>query len=311
MNAKTIEDQLIIRQAFADSCRGTLYHYTNAEGFRGIIDKHEIWMTNTAFLNDPTECKLLSNEKDLFAGAVLSNEHVKQAWDEFVKNFADKDRSDYYLASFSKIRDLLEQWRAYGNFCIGFDAKKLSNLKSRVKLYECVYDKQTIKKWILRKEKVNEWKNKVTEAKKNAAGDLLFSAKLKYKDKNYQREKEVRLITVSSSNNWFPNSPKPPGQLPIHFRDHKAYALPLPYVKFFITKDGQHKTGTKETGKEINQRKLNDGGETERDVLPITEVMIGPMTPHQKEAKTACEIFLFERGYNVPINTSKIPYRGF
>jgi hypothetical protein len=308
MNVKTI-DQLIIRQAFADSCMGTLYHYTNAEGFRGIVDKHEIWMTNTAFVNDPTECKALSNEKDLFAGAVLSNEHVKQAWDEFVENFADFDRSNYYIASFSEARDSLEQWRAYGNFCIGFDAEKLSNLKERVKLYKCEYDKQNIKEWILNKEKCKEWENKVTEAKEDAAKDLLFNAKLKYKNKNYEGEQEVRLITVSESENWFLNSPKSPG-LPIHFKDHKVYAFPVPYVKLFSAKDEQHKTGTQETRKEISQRKHNDGGEKERHVLPITEVWIGPMRD-QKEAKIACEIFLLERGYNAPIYTSKIPYRGF
>src|ERR1039458_6661183 len=108
MNGKTtkriIRDQLSLRQAFADPCRGTIYHYTNAEGLRGIVDKHEIWMTNTAFVNDPTECKALSNAKDLFAETDLSNEFVKKAWADFLDPVY-KDYNDYYIASFSKVRD--------------------------------------------------------------------------------------------------------------------------------------------------------------------------------------------------------------
>ncbi len=48
-------------QAFSEPYRGTVYHYTSADGISGIIGKHEIWMSNTAFMNDTTELKALEN----------------------------------------------------------------------------------------------------------------------------------------------------------------------------------------------------------------------------------------------------------
>ncbi len=47
---------------------------------------------------------------------------------------------------------------------------------------------------------------------------------------------------------------------------------------------------------EMKTRKLKEEGTKEKKLLPITEVIIGPMA-YQEEAKVACEIFLAERGY--------------
>jgi len=47
-----------------------------------------------------------------------------------------------------------------------------------------------------------------------------------------------------------------------------------------------------------------------RELLPITEVWIGPMA-RQEEVTLASEIMLREKGYeNVPVIASQIPYRG-
>lgn len=52
--------------AFADPIDDVIYHYTTDEGLRGIIENSELWLTNTAFVNDTTECKALQQEKDVF-----------------------------------------------------------------------------------------------------------------------------------------------------------------------------------------------------------------------------------------------------
>jgi len=44
-----------LEETFADLCEGTIYHYTTAESFQGIIESSEIWLTNTEFVNDVTE----------------------------------------------------------------------------------------------------------------------------------------------------------------------------------------------------------------------------------------------------------------
>ncbi len=48
----------------------------------------------------------------------------------------------------------------------------------------------------------------------------------------------------------------------------------------------------------------------EKELLPIKEIIIGPMQ-HQEEAVKATEIFLLENGYDeVKVTPSDIPFRG-
>ncbi len=297
-------------QAFSQPYRGSIYHYTSADGVSGIIDKHEIWMSNTAFMNDTTELKMLQNAQVIFKDGDFTNDAVRFEWHEMLKR---QDRYiDYYMASFSREKDLLEQWRAYGNFCIGFDAKKLS-VRRHVFLYSCLYTDNDIRRWILKQEKIDEWKGLTdSEQKTNAAYNLFGVASMKYKNKHFKSEREVRLIATSHHNWFFPNTPETyEDDLPIHFRRHPVYGFPVPYVKFFIEQDSNDKTKrVKETEKQMKGRKLKEEGIKERKLLPITEVIVGPMA-HQKEAKAGCEILLAERGYkNVRVNVSSIPYRG-
>lgn len=134
-------------QAFSEPYRGTVYHYTSADGITGIIDKHEIWMSNTAFMNDTTELNMLQNANALFKDSDFRNDAVKQEWHEMLERqwLREKRQTDYYMASFSKQKDSLEQWRAYGNFCIGFDARKLA-VRKRVFLYGCLYTENDIRR---------------------------------------------------------------------------------------------------------------------------------------------------------------------
>ena len=66
-----------------------------------------------------------------------------------------------------------------------------------------------------------------------------------------------------------------------------------------------------ETAMEMKQQKLNEEKSRKRDLLPIVDILIGPMI-HQEEAMIACKILLKDKGYsNVKVNISDIPYRGF
>jgi hypothetical protein len=301
--------------AFSEPYRGIIYHYTSVDDISGIIDKHEIWMSNTAFMNDPTELKMLWNVPAIFKDSDFSNDAVGKKWREMYSRemFNEGIQNDYYMASFSKKKDLLEQWRAYGNFCIGFDAKKLA-VKKRVFLYSCLYTEKDIRRWILKKQKIDEWKGLTNDhEKEGGAYNLLFVASMKYKNKHFKSEKEIRLIATSHHNWLYQNTPEMyEDDLPIHFRRHAVYGFPVPYVKFFIehvSNDHTSKTKNK-TEKEMKERKLKDEITISRKLLPITEVIVGPMA-HQKEAKAACEIFLAERGYkDVRVAISDIPYRG-
>ena len=135
---------------------------------------------------------------------------------------------------------------------------------------------------------------------------------MKYKNNHFKSEEEVRLITTSSHHWSYDNSPEMyEDDLPIHCRRHPVYGFPVPFVKFFIEQDNKNDiTRAKEKEMEMKARKLKEEGIKGKKLLPITEVLVGPMA-YQKEAKAACEILLAERGYkSVKVRESNIPYRG-
>ena len=317
MNSRTklLEQYDSLRKAFGDPCDEIIYHYTSAQGFRGIIENNEIWLSNIVFVNDTTECRALQEETDLFSESDFKNKEVKDHWFTFI-NSRHTER-DTYIASFTRSEESLEQWRAYGMFRIGFKASQL--ITGRFNLYQCVYDHEQIKQWILDKCQLTEWygDSLTEEYKRVAAWELIYAASRKYKNKHFFNEREVRLV-VTSHHTWkpFPNSPSMfASDPPIYYRDHPAYKIPVPYVKLFITRTDMNinteRRVTNETAREMKERKLNEEKSTKRDILPITDVLIGPM-PHKGEAKVACDILLKDRGYeSVEVNISNIPYRGF
>jgi len=313
---KQIEQLKTLMKAFADTLSDdeVIYHYTSAEGLRGIIESNEIWLTNTAFVNDTTEGKILQKSANLFGDTDFSNSYVEAKWKTFIR-WPSED-NNHYMISFSRKRNSLEQWRAYGSFCIGFEAKKLVN--QSFNLYEGVYSDQEIKDWILQKEKIAEWQGGLLDDKlKDAAAfHLIYAASRKRKSDYYKEEKEVRLIAVSNHTwGFYHNSPsmfeKDP---PIHFRVHSVYKVPVPYVKFFISKDEgkeNKQESVKETFIQMQERKLGEEKNKKREQLPIKEILIGPMQ-HQEGAKVGCKVLLEAKGYkNVDLNISDIPYRGF
>jgi hypothetical protein len=317
MNDKieSINQFLKLRSAFADQCEDVIYHYTSSDGLMGILENSEIWLTNTAFVNDTTECKALNNEPRLFNNGSITNKHVMYSWQNFQHHL---DGNDTYIASFSIGEEsLLEQLRSYGNFRIGFDAKKL--LRNPFNLYKCVYSKEEIAKWISEKSNLKEWEADLLDdnLKRAAAFNLIYAASRKYKNKHFKNENEVRLI-AHSHHSWglFTNSPSMyENDPPIHYRNQPGYNFPVPYVKFTLAEKSApsdtQKKPSPENRMEMMRRKLIEERRLPRKLLPITEVLVGPML-HQKEAKLACEILLSDKGYaNVKVENRDIPYRGF
>jgi len=316
-------------KTFADPCDGIIWHYTSARNFQGIVERGEIWLTNTNFVSDITECKVLLKETNLFGKNELSvNRYVEKHWQNFREGIYEDD-STYYIACFSKEPNLLEQWRAYGNICIGFDFDAERLKKKGFSLYECVYDKSKIKEWMLEKAKAKEWRLnepdetrvennvKFLDRREAAAISLILGASIKLKHSCFVNEREVRLMTSSSYHWEFPKFAflydKDP---PIHFRPHQGFKVPVPYVKYFISAKPGEKCDSSEKYKgktvhQIKEGKREKEKNHKRALLPIKEIWVGP-TPLKEETRLACEILLQEKGYkNVQINVSEIPYRGF
>jgi len=162
----------------------------------------------------------------------------------------------------------------------------------------------------------NDFKDKDI-LKRAAAFNLIYAASRKYKNKHFKDEQEVRLMTTSH-HTWglYTNSSSMfEDDSPIHYRTHSAYNMPVPYVKFFIedveTQKNKQTAVAQETSVQMKERKLSEERNKKRLLLPITEILIGPMI-HQKKAETACKILLKDKGYeDVVVKISDIPYRGF
>lgn len=98
----------------------TLYHYTNVAGLRGILESGTVWFTDFRHMNDPSE---------ITHGIEISHDvirDIKTGADGRVGLFLDcladmmrlenfSRALEYFIGSFSRARDDLGQWRAYGD----------------------------------------------------------------------------------------------------------------------------------------------------------------------------------------------------
>ena len=88
-----------------------LYHYTSRKGLLGIIQNHELWMTNILYLNDSREfmytLELVKSEIDKWIDEVSNNpseghklkilSEIKIFCDDFPENHFLVDDVEYYV----------------------------------------------------------------------------------------------------------------------------------------------------------------------------------------------------------------------
>lgn len=122
-----------------------LFHYTDVNAIKSMMEKQVLWLTDLRFMNDSAEmnhgleyvAKSLSNPA---VGARVNPQYVESAL-KFVQGnlefeFGEEDwLSPIFSCSFSKARDLLSQWRAYGSYAIEFEVDE-----DFPSLSECVYE---------------------------------------------------------------------------------------------------------------------------------------------------------------------------
>ena len=124
--------RLLARDA-RDAVTSPLYHYTDAGGLKGILTNQQVWFTHWQHLNDPTEMQFGMD----VAKAVLAE--VGTRLGPKIKIFCDmvddlfssenmRSTFELYVASFSRARDDLNQWRVYAAKGQGFALSLASSL---------------------------------------------------------------------------------------------------------------------------------------------------------------------------------------
>ncbi|WP_163934245.1 DUF2971 domain-containing protein [Paraferrimonas sp. SM1919] len=270
-----------------------LYHYTSAEGLKGIINSESLWATDCRFLNDSTEFHdgLSFTIEEL----AKRNSTLCTELSEYLKS----DTSNFlevvtpYITSFCADGDLLSQWRGYSSssegYCIEFDFSDSDLWCYNVTysdLIPVIYapDKKikAINSIIDRIIEIFENAPSEEQSNKNLYLPLLANSfrplLASFKNESFSEEKEIRAIfSLHSVQN----------EKYSEFRISNGAFIPYLIGSF----------------KQATDKQL-----FKRAQLPITKIILPPSAG--ETARKGLELFLDSSGYSRKlITSSKIPLR--
>jgi hypothetical protein len=278
----------------------TLFHYTDLEGLKNIIDNKSFFFSNSSFLNDKQEfVKGFESLGMIVEEKINSNEddNSKIILELLFRKITETEKSNRFVACFSTKGDLLSQWRAYSNdgkgVCIGFDYNKLKKSFEGIDSFSIIYDddiQTDILNILLNKCIEFYLKNKDTLCEQFSLSDdeffnlisiEIFNQTSKYigqfKHNAFDEEKEFRFeIRIDNAIN---------NEREILFRCGRNNLF-VPYIK-----------------EEIINKEVN--------VFPIKEIIIGPSLNSELNI-VSISAFLYKKDYdveNIDIRESNVPYR--
>jgi len=159
-----------------------LFHYTDLDGLRGILDSKQLWLSHMSSLNDPLEVE--------YGQKIIYEEINKRLVDENnrdLRTFYDSIKQTIsgfgktlhhgFISCFCEESSLLSQWREYsdrgGGYCVGFnfnsntrgsfDKHEIENSLDQIKsgdqplLRKLIYDEN------IQRELVNEYLDRITK----------------------------------------------------------------------------------------------------------------------------------------------------
>jgi hypothetical protein len=116
-----------------------LYHYTNLDGLRGILEHRALWLGHISCLNDPSELQYGRRIINEAIDAVLQREtdNLSRKFilslSNFVQASATTSTHHTFLTCFCESGNLLSQWQVYAHsgegYCIGFEFSSATRIK--------------------------------------------------------------------------------------------------------------------------------------------------------------------------------------
>jgi hypothetical protein len=277
-----------------------LFHYTDLEGLKNIIDNNSFFFSNSAFLNDKQEfVKGYKSFSKIVEDTIIKNTNTnsKPILEKLFKKISETEKSDRYVACFSTTGDLLSQWRAYSNdgkgVCIGFDSNKLKISFEGIDGFPIIYNdnfqldilnillSECIEFYQKNKETISNSEPLLTEDSIcEIISNEIFNQASKYigqfKHNAFDEEREFRFEIIID--NDFENKRE------ILYRCGRNNLF-VPYIKELIN---------------VNE-----------NCFPIKEIIIGPSLNSELN-KISISSFLLKKGYNINqivIKESNVPYR--
>jgi Protein of unknown function (DUF2971) len=282
-----------------------LYHYTDATGLKGIIEKEEIWFTSHRYMNDPSEISFGIDAAHKAIKRVPTHGWLTQIFLDTLADGLNVQTIDleYFLAGFSYARDDLGQWRAYGcngrGFALGLAPKlfavvdETSGMKitEKIAVHPVEYGMKTaierhsqvIKKAVdifsdvvAKHSALLQDKDLTSRFISNYIGEIFTGALLfvclTSKHEAYEHEREVRLMMLGLRNKFEPF-------IETRVRNDELVAFvrhPMPSIK---------------------------------EPESIVEIVMGPFVGLDAEHAVRSLLSSAKCPRSVPINRSSIPYR--
>lgn len=124
-----------------------IYHYTDLNAVKSITENAEVWLTDYRYLNDKEE---FSKGYEILLNALENYKNDSEKYPEkylvdiqeaveFISgdSFEKSERNKIFVSSFSRVPDLLNQWRSYGMYCLELDEDFFRD--DDVEVLECHY----------------------------------------------------------------------------------------------------------------------------------------------------------------------------
>jgi hypothetical protein len=273
-----------------------LYHYTDLAALKGIVEKHDLWLTHLRYSNDDRE---LTHGYDV-AKEVIARERVKRKnrdrglyFEEIARRVDEEPAAGVFICCFCARDNLLSQWRSYGangtGVSVGFDPVGFTPLSGQdlppnlglMRLWRVFYKPETQRR-IVRQAldlipRLHPAGSEEDWAQRAADAIHFFAPTFKVAD--FAEERERRLIFTPA-----PDCPVKPSY-------RVGRGMLAPYYRLAALAEG--------AGRPIQ-------------TLPIRRVTVGPSV-HKAMNLESTRMMLAQNGYAEPTVTaeaSTIPYRG-
>lgn len=287
-----------------------LYHYTTAEGIRGIVENREFIATKSDFLNDKLEFQYAVEVMERLIEKYIVNEDLRVQFAAKLKaeidrlgiitsacSSGDEDEMSFYVVAFSKQQNNSLLWAEFTDFrgyCLEFDYEKIvEGFQHRVFLHGTViYDEEEQMNGLL-ESLLSCIHSFVEKGAKDLQG--FFEEDALPSEESLNQLVEAMAVVCSVYAMFFKKS---------FFEGEEEYRFIFPPLH-------------REKGKDKPQFRLLDQIflpyimvelEGEKEKLPLQSVMVGAKN-NSDIAVRGMKYFLKTQGLDIPVLLSDIPLR--
>ena len=269
--------------------KGKLHHYTDLAALASIVEKNDLWLTNSRYSNDAEE---MSHGRNVAIEAVEewqgSADNADRLRTAVLEDLRQPGWDPVYICCFCEEGDWLNQWRSYGANGAGVDIEidhtGFSYLAGAdcpiglMRFWKVYYDvsdqKQRVQKtldfWIARR------KYPIEDRARYAADAIRFFIPT-FKNPSFFEEREWRLIFTPGQN------------CPVLPRFRPARGMLIPY--FSLNELAEKSTGAARP-------------------LPIESVCVGPSPFKELNVESTRMLLARYDRAGVSVVASRVPYRG-